>query len=430
MENTISLVHPDDLEKYMKEIGRTRRGERFSVDDFTVRLQFPDGSIKHLLVISHWAEDESGNLEYTGAIQDVTAATEARQALEKAYGEIKALRDQLQNENVVLREEIDKVSMFEEIVGSSPHVIAVLSSVEKVAATDSTVLITGETGTGKELIARAIHKRSPRAARAFVSVNCAAIPTALIASELFGHEKGAFTGALQKRVGRFELAQGGTIFLDEIGDLPAETQIALLRVLQEHEFEPVGAARPIKADVRVICATNRDLPAAIEAGAFRTDLFYRLNVFPVEMPSLRERREDIPILVEYFIDRFGRSYGKRIRRISKKSLQMLQSYPWPGNIRELQNVLERSVIVCDTEEFAIDESWLPQVSVEQATEAQTVLTQRSDAEVRRVIEAALAESQGRVSGPSGAARKLGIPATTLDSKIRTLRIDKNQFKVL
>jgi PAS domain S-box-containing protein len=427
MERALSLIHPDDLQTCMEEVERSRRGETVGAD-FVVRLRFPSGSVKHVQIVVRSTEDESGNVEYTGAVQDVTAATESRRALEQAYGEIKALRDQLQNENVVLREEIDKVSMFEEIVGSSPPLIAALSRVEKVAGTDSTVLITGETGTGKELIARAIHKRSPRAARAFVGVNCASIPTSLIASELFGHEKGAFTGALAKRVGRFELAQGGTIFLDEVGELPPETQVALLRVLQEHEFEPVGAARPIKADVRVVCATNRDLPAAIEAGAVRSDLFYRLNVFPINMPSLRERREDIPALVEYFIDRIGRSYGKRIRRISKKSLQMLQSYPWPGNVRELQNVIERSVIVCDTDEFSIDESWLPQAPVEPAAEAAAVLTQRSDAEVRRMIEVALAESQGRVSGPSGAASKLGIPATTLDSKIRALRIDKHRFK--
>ena len=429
MERALSLIHPDDLQTCMEEVERSRRGETVGAD-FAVRLRFPSGSIKHVHIVISSTEDESGNVEYTGAVQDVTAATESRRALEQAYGEIKALRDQLQNENVVLREEIDKVSMFEEIVGSSPPLMAVLSRVEKVARTDSTVLITGETGTGKELIARAIHKRSARAARAFVSVNCASIPTSLIASELFGHEKGAFTGALAKRVGRFELAEGGTIFLDEIGELPPETQVALLRVLQEHEFEPVGAARPIKSDVRVICATNRDLPAAIETGAFRSDLFYRLNVFPIEMPSLRERREDIPILVDYFIDRFARSFGKRIRRITKKSLQMLQSYAWPGNIRELQNVIERSIIVCDTEEFAIDESWLPQVSTQPAGEASTVLTHPPEAEVRRMIEVALAESRGRVSGPFGAASKLGIPPTTLDSKIRTLRIDKNRFKVL
>src|ERR1051325_4081313 len=381
----------------MEEVERSRRGETVGAD-FVVRLRFPSGSVKHVQIVVRSTEDESGNVEYTGAVQDVTAATESRRALEQAYGEIKALRDQLQNENVVLREEVDKVSMFEEIVGSSPPLIAALSRVEKVAGTDSTVLITGETGTGKELIARAIHKRSPRAARAFVGVNCASIPTSLIASELFGHEKGAFTGALAKRVARFELAQGGTIFLDEVGELPPETQVALLRVLQEHEFEPVGAARPIKADVRVVCATNRDLPAAIEAGAVRSDLFYRLNVFPIKMPPLRERREDIPALVEYFIDRLGRSHGKRIRRISKQSLQTLQSYPWPGNVRELQNVIARSVIVCDTEEFAIDESWLPQATSQPAGEASTVLTHPSEAEVRRMIEVALAESRGRVSG--------------------------------
>ena len=429
MERALSLIHPDDLQACMEEVERSRRGETVGVD-FAVRLRFPSGSIKHVHIVVRSTEDESGNVEYAGAVQDVTAATESRRALEQAYGEIKALKDQLQNENVVLREEVDKVSMFEEIVGSSPPLMAVLSRVEKVAGTHSTVLITGETGTGKELIARAIHKRSPRAARAFVSVNCAAIPTSLIASELFGHEKGAFTGALAKRVGRFELAEGGTIFLDEIGELPPETQVALLRVLQEHEFEPVGAARPVKSDVRVICATNRDLPAAIETGAFRSDLFYRLNVFPIEMPSLRERREDIPILVDYFLDRFARSFGKRIRRVSKKSLQMLQSYAWPGNIRELQNVIERSIIVCDTEEFAIDESWLPQASTQSAGEAATVLAHPPEAEVRRMIEVALAESRGSVSGPSGAASRLGIPPTTLDSKIRTLRIDKNRFKML
>src|SRR6202034_3607353 len=252
----------------------------------------------------------------------------------------------------------DRSSMFEEIVGESPALQTVLSRVTKVAPTDSTVLITGETGTGKELVARAIHKRSPRSARAFISVNCAAIPTSLILSELFGHEKGAFTGATQRRLGRFELAEGGTIFLDEVGELPAETQIALLRVLQEREFERVGAAGAIRTNVRVIAATNRDLEAAIAAGTFRSDLFYRLNVFPIEMPPLRERREDIPLLVEYFIDRFARQAGKSFRAVNKKSLELLQSYPWPGNIRELQNVIERSVIVCDTETFSVDESWL------------------------------------------------------------------------
>ena len=270
----------------------------------------------------------------------------------------KQAEEKLQHENIALREEIDKASMFEEIVGTSPVLQTVLSRVSKVAPTDSTVLLTGETGTGKELMARAIHRRSQRSSRVFVSVSCAAIPRDLIASELFGHEKGAFTGAAQRHLGRFELAEGGTIFLDEIGELPAETQIALLRVLQEHEFERVGGTRSIQADVRVIAATNRDLQAAIAASTFRSDLFYRLNVFPIEIPPLRERREDIPLLVEYFIDRYARKAGKTIRRVNKKSLDLLQSYPWPGNIRELQNVIQRSIILCETETFSVDESWL------------------------------------------------------------------------
>jgi transcriptional regulator with GAF, ATPase, and Fis domain len=298
-----------------------------------------------------------------------------------------------------------------------------------VAPTDSTVLITGETGTGKELIARAIHNRSRRSVRAFVSVNCAAIPPALIPSELFGHEKGAFTGATQRRLGRFELAESGTIFLDEIGELPAETQVALLRVLQEQEFQRVGGNQLIRADARVIVASNRDLEAAMAAGTFRSDLFYRFNVFPIEMPPLRERREDIPLLVEYFIDRFARKAGKRIRRINKKTLELLQSYPWPGNIRELQNVIERSVIVCEGEDFSVDESWLSRQPVATELQGQIELSQRLAAHEKEAIEAALSESGGRVFGPSGAAAKLGIPRSTLESKIRSLKINKNRFKI-
>jgi formate hydrogenlyase transcriptional activator len=243
----------------------------------------------------------------------------------------------------------------EDIIGISPGLRRVLSLVSKVAPADATVLVTGETGTGKELVARAIHKRSRRASRAFVTVNCAAIPRDLVASELFGHEKGAFTGAMRRRLGRFELAEGGTIFLDEVGELPAETQIALLRVLQEHEFGRVGGTGSIRTNVRVIAATNRDLEAAIAAGEFRSDLFYRLNVFPIEVPPLRKRREDIPLLVEYFIDRYARKSGKSFRGVNKKSLELLQSYSWPGNIRELQNVIERSVVECDTENLTVDE---------------------------------------------------------------------------
>jgi transcriptional regulator with GAF, ATPase, and Fis domain len=317
--------------------------------------------------------------------------------------------------------------MFEEIVGESAALQSVLARVTKVAPTESTVLVTGETGTGKELIARAIHKRSQRAARAFVSVNCAAIPSSLIASELFGHEKGAFTGATQRRLGRFELAEAGTLFLDEIGELPPETQITLLRVLQEREFERVGGTKPIRANVRLIAATNRDLLTAIELGTFRSDLYYRLNVFPIDMPSLHERSDDIPLLVEYFIDRYASKSGKKIRSISKVTLDRLKSYAWPGNIRELQNVVERSVIVCDTENFTVDESWLSP-RADAANSVSQLLAKIPTAEEKKAIEAALAEAQGRISGPSGAAAKLGIPPSTLDSKIKSLKINKNRFK--
>jgi transcriptional regulator with GAF, ATPase, and Fis domain len=354
---------------------------------------------------------------------------EKRAALESAVEELELLREQLDKENLALRDEVDRVSMFEEIVGTSPALQAVLSAAIKVAATDSTVLITGETGTGKELVARAIHRRSVRASRPFVGVNCAAIPRDLIASELFGHEKGAFTGATQQRLGRFELANGGTIFFDEVGELPAETQIALLRVLQEHEFERVGGTRRIPTDVRVIAATNRDLQAAISTGSFRSDLFYRLHVFPIEAPSLRERREDIPLLVEYFIDRYARKAGKHFKNVEKRTLQVLQSYPWPGNIRELQNVIERSVILCESDIFSIDESWLPLPLPATESKRHIGLPRRLQAEEKNMIEEALEASRGRVFGPTGAAAKLGVPRSTLESKIKALKIDKNRFKM-
>jgi len=297
----------------------------------------------------------------------------------------------------------------------------------KVAPADSTVLITGETGTGKELIARAIHKRSQRAARAFVSVNCAAIPPTLMASELFGHEKGSFTGATQRRLGRFELAEGGTIFLDEVGELPPDIQVALLRVLQEREFERVGGTKVIHTDVRVIAATNRELQGAIDAGTFRSDLYYRLNVFPIEMPPLRKRKDDIPLLVEYFIDRYARKSGKKMRGISRTTLDRLTTYSWPGNIRELQNVIERSVIVAESENFTVDESWLSG-GLDGPSQPDRSLLKLPATEEKKAIEAALADTQGRVSGPLGAAAKLGIPASTLDSKIKALKIDKHRFK--
>ena len=350
--------------------------------------------------------------------------------LESAIEELELLRERLDKENLALRDEVDRVSMFQEIVGSSPALQAVLSRAIKVAATDSTVLITGETGTGKELVARAIHRRSDRVSRPFVGVNCAAMPRDLIASELFGHEKGAFTGATGQRLGRFELANGGTIFLDEVGELPVETQIALLRVLQEHEFERVGGSGRIRADVRVIAATNRDLQAAVSMGSFRSDLFYRLHVFPVEIPSLRERREDIPLLVEYFIDRYARKAGKHFKKVEKRTLQVLQSYPWPGNIRELQNVVERSVILCESDIFSIDESWLPLPLPATETKRHSELPRRLAAQEKNMIEEALKASRGRVFGPAGAAAKLGIPRSTLESKIKSLKIDKNRFRTL
>jgi formate hydrogenlyase transcriptional activator len=339
----------------------------------------------------------------------------------------KRAEEQIRGENVALREEIDKVAMFEEIVGTSVALRVVLAYISKVAPVSSTVLITGETGTGKELVARAIHKRSTRCARAFVSVNCAAIPPALVASELFGHEKGSFTGALQRKMGRFELAQGGTIFLDEIGELPAETQIALLRVLQEREFDRVGGTRSIPTDVRVVAATNRDLEKAVAAGTFRADLFYRLNVFPVEMPSLRERREDISLLVEYFVDRYSRHAGKKITRVCKKSLALLKAYAWPGNIRELQNVIERSVILTESDILTVDERWL--VTRPAATEsAKRPFATQLSAQEKAMIEAALTQTQGRVSGVSGAAVRLQMPPSTLESRIRSLGIDKHRFR--
>jgi DNA-binding NtrC family response regulator/signal transduction histidine kinase len=345
--------------------------------------------------------------------------------LQEREAEIRALKDRLYRENLALRDEVDRASMFEEIVGSSNTLKTVLSRVGKVAPTDSTVLISGETGTGKELIARAVHKRSQRSGRAFVSVNCGALPPGLISSELFGHEKGSFTGAMQRRLGRFELADGGTIFLDEVGDLPHDTQVALLRVLQEREFERVGGAQPIHVDVRVIAATHRDLQAAAANGRFREDLYYRLNVFPIEAPPLRERKEDILTLVEYFVQRYARKAGKSIRTIEKRTLERLRAYDWPGNIRELQNVIERSVILSSGDALAVDDLWLSNESSRVATAAPPDTELRTE---REIIETALAASRGRVAGQSGAAAKLHIPPSTLEHRIRALKIQKSQFK--
>jgi PAS domain S-box-containing protein len=409
-----SFAHPDDRERVARTFLDSARSGG-SGHELELRLRNRDGNYRWFLVRFNPLRDGQGQItRWYAALTDIE--------------DRKRAEDRLRSENVALREEIDKASMFEEIVGTSSALKAVLSRISKVAPSDSTVLITGETGTGKELVARAIHRRSNRSSRAFVSVNCAAIPRELIASELFGHEKGAFTGATQQRLGRFELANGGTLFLDEVGELRSETQIALLRVLQEHEFERVGGTRPIRADVRVIAATNRDLQAAISAGSFRRDLFYRLNVFPIEIPALRERKEDIQLLVEYFIERYAQKAGKNITSVDKKSLRLLESYPWPGNIRELQNVIERSVIVSETASFSVDESWLSQQRPERKAQSELYLSEKVAAQEKEMIEAALRECQGQVSGKSGAAAKLGIARSTLESKIKSLKINKNRFR--
>ena len=410
------LSHPEDVEKY-----RTIRKESLARGvPFHLEFRIPDkhGVHRWFLFLYNPLSDEHGQI-----VRWYATATD--------IDERKKTEEKIENENLALREEIDHSSMFEEIVGSSEPLRKILAQVSRVAPTDSTVLILGETGTGKELIARAIHKRSNRATRAFVRVNCAAIPPQLIASELFGHEKGAFTGAVQRRLGRFELANGGTIFLDEIGDLPMETQLVLLHVLQEREFERVGSSKPVSVDVRVLAATHRDLKAAVAAGTFREDLFYRLNVFPIQMPSLRERVDDIPLLVEYLIERYAKKAGKKIWNIEKKTLKLFQAYRWPGNIRELQNVVERAVILSDGGTFSVDETWL---TYESPRESHTLtmpaggLRRLDDQHEKEMIEAALAESGGRVSGRSGAASKLGIPRQTLESKINNLGINKHRFK--
>jgi len=429
-EERLQRVHPEDRDKWQGTIEHAIR-ER-SDYNLEYRIVLPDGTLKWVRTVGHPVSSPAGELvQFVGSSMDVTARKRSEDDLKAAFEEIKQLKDQLYRENLALRDEVDRASMFEEIVGTSKPLKAVLSHTAKVARTDATVLITGETGTGKELIARAVHKRSERSERAFVSVNCAAFAPTLISSELFGHEKGAFTGAMQRRLGRFELAEGGTIFLDEVGELPPDTQVALLRVLQEREFERVGGTQPIKVDVRVIAATNRDLSAAVSSGSFRSDLFYRLQVFPIEIPPLRERRDDIPLLVEYFVDRYARKSRKNIRHVSQETLELLQSYAWPGNIRELQNVIERSVILCESDIFSIDESWLPQQprpSVIAKLENHTELPRRLETQEKNMIEEALKASRGRVFGPTGAAAKLGIPRSTLESKIKSLKIDKNRFK--
>jgi PAS domain S-box-containing protein len=421
-----SRIHPEDLQGF--EENKERVANEKAELEFDFRLVHSDGSIRHAHCVSRPVLDASGEvIELVGSIMDVTEQHKAKAALEAAFEEIKRLKDELYRENLVLKEEIDQASMFEEIVGTSDALRRVLVQVAKVAPTNSTVLLIGETGTGKELVARAIHKRSQRAPKTFVSVNCAAIPAGLIASELFGHEKGAFTGATQRHLGRFELADGGTLFLDEVGDLPSETQVALLRVLQERRLERVGGTQSITVDVRIIAATNRDLKAAVNSGTFRSDLFYRLNVFPIVIPPLRDRKDDLPLLLEYLTERYASKAGKKIKKIDRRAFELFQTYDWPGNVRELQNIIERAVILCDGETLSVDESWLQSESTTR-TDADRRLARPGPEQERKLIEAALAESRGRIAGPSGAAAKLGIPRSTLETKIRKLGIPKYRFK--
>src|SRR5579863_2662124 len=406
------IFHPDDLERLREERkAALARGVPFEIEQ---RARRNDGQYRWFLIRYNPFRNDQGQVTRwyaTGTDIDDRVRAEER----------------TRNENLALREQIDRDSMFEEIVGSSEGLRKVLRQVAKVALSDSTVLILGETGTGKELIARAIHKRSKRASRAFIGVNCAAIPPSLIASELFGYEKGAFTGATQRRLGRFESANGGTIFLDEIGDLPSEIQISLLRVLQEREIERVGASKPVPVDVRVLAATHRNLNTLVAEGKFRQDLLYRLNVVPIQMPSLRERTDDIPLLVEYFIGRFGKKVGKKFRTIDERTLNLFKAYGWPGNIRELQNVIERAVILSEDDTFSVDDGWLAPESP-QLQDPTIALNEVLSRQEREMIESVLAETGGRVSGPGGAAEKLGIPARTLDSKIKRLGINKFRFK--
>ncbi len=406
------IFHPDDLQRLRAERkAALERGLQFEAE---MRALGKDGQYRWFLVHYKPFRDEQGRV-----VRWYATGTD--------INERKRNEERTQNENIALREEFDQSLMFEEIVGSSQSLRKVLKAVDKVAATDSTVLIFGETGTGKELIARAIHKRSPRSSRAFIRVNCAAIPTELIASELFGHEKGAFTGALERRIGRFEAADGGTLFLDEVGDLPAETQITLLRVLQEREFERIGSTKPVQVDVRILAATNRDLDADVDEGDFRRDLYYRLNVFPVNVPPLRERIEDIPLLAEYLLKRYAKKAGKKITTIDRLTLEMLQNYHWPGNVRELQNVIERAVILCETPVLYVDDTWFRREAPSRV-EQPIYFSDTLNSSEREMIERALSESAGRVGGPKGAAAKLGLPRQTLESKIKILGINKFRFK--
>jgi len=428
-ETFLRRVHPEDqgMVRDTFENSTVRRSD-FEID---YRITMDEGTVRHIHALGHPVINASGEVsEFVGTHMDVTEQVESQAALKRAMEQIKQLRDQLYQENIALREEIDETSMFQEIVGKSDALRRVLAQVETVAATDSTVLIYGETGTGKELIARAIHDLSERRARAFVKLNCAAIPTGLLESELFGHEKGAFTGAVAQRIGRFELANQGTVFLDEIGEIPLELQPKLLRVLQEREFERLGSSRTLRTNARLIAATNSDLSAMVENGKFRSDLFYRLDVFPIHLPPLRERKEDIPLLVRHFVQHFARRLKRNVDSIPPATMTALREYHWPGNIRELQNVIERAVIVSTGSVLNVATADLkprnPLNGREKNGELQIADLRNArraiDESERQQILGVLEQTHWTVAGPNGAASRLGIKRSTLQYRMRRLGI--------
>ena len=427
LEMILGRIHPEDRSAVQETIQKSIADS----DDFELnyRIILDDGSIRHLHVLGHPVRKPDGSVaEFLGTHVDVTEQRLSRKALEDALVEINALKEQLFQENVALRQEIDETSMFDEIVGKSAALQKVLKELETVGPTDSTVLILGETGTGKELIARAIHNLSSRHDNAFVKVNCAAIPTGLLESELFGHERGAFTGAIAQRIGRFELAHHGTVFLDEIGEIPLELQPKLLRVLQEREFERLGSSRTLRTDARLIAATNRDLSELVAEHKFRSDLFYRLNVFPIRVPALRERPEDVPLLVRHFAEIFSRRMGKLIQSIPADTMGALISYDWPGNVRELQNVIERAVILSSHGVLHVPPAELKATSIVIPSNSETPPAAARPKRVRSTvppltreqIEQALRDSGGRVGGIDGAAARLGLKRTTLIAQMKRL----------
>jgi PAS domain S-box-containing protein len=428
LETLLSRVHPDDRSSFAERVQKAIRDASDYEDDY--RIIREDGTIRHIHVLAHPVKNAAGNLvEFVGTHMDVTEQHRSHQALEDALAEINSLKEQLFHENVALRQEIEESSMFEEIVGKSSALQKVLKELETVGPTDSTVLIYGETGTGKELIARAIHNLSSRRANAFVKVNCAAIPTGLLESELFGHEKGAFTGAISQRIGRFELANHGTVFLDEIGEVPIELQPKLLRVLQEREFERLGNSRTQSTDARLIAATNRDLSEMVAEQKFRSDLFYRLNVFPLYVPALRERPEDVPLLVRHFAELFSRRIGKAIHTIPPETMNALMRYDWPGNVRELQNIIERAVILSTRGVLRVSIGELNAKGNATPKSKQPVAQTRKRIRGsvpplnREQVLQALQESGGRVGGADGAAARLGLKRTTLIAHLKRLAID-------